>query len=123
MGRRTNKATIATETPNRRSHQRMVSGQILPANKLVNVRRRAERAMGGEAIESIVTCPASRHVMMMADALAANRKYHMLDEEPEHCAGSIYSVLESLWKARAEIKRLRLTANGTAIRHHEDTKP
>lgn len=25
MGRRTNNATIATETPNRRSHQRMVS--------------------------------------------------------------------------------------------------
>ena len=53
MGRRTNNATPATETPTRRSHQRMVSGQILPANKLVNVRRRssdiANRMMGWAA--------------------------------------------------------------------------
>lgn len=105
MGRRTNNATIATETPSRRS---------LPANKLENVRRRAERAMGGQTIESIVTCPASRHVMMLADAML-ERHDHPLLEDPEHCAGSIYSVLESLWKARAEIKRLRLTANEQAL--------
>jgi hypothetical protein len=76
-------------------------------NKIVNVRRRAERAMGGTKIGSIVTCPASRHLMMMADALAAGRLYHMFKEEPEHCAAGMYSVLESLWKARTEIKRLR----------------
>lgn len=80
--------------------------KILPANKLVNVRRRAERAMGGQTIESIVTCPASRHAMIIADALAERHDHPML-EDPEHCAGSIYSVLESLWKARAEIKRLK----------------
>ena len=45
--------------------------------------------------------------MMMAEALATQRKYHMLDEDPEHCAGSLYAVLEALWKARAEIHRLR----------------
>lgn len=78
---------------------------ILAANKLVNVRRRAFRSGYGNQ-EYFVTCPSSRHLMMMADALATKRKYHMLEEEPEHCAGSIYSVLESLWKARAEIKRL-----------------
>ncbi len=89
--------------------------QVLPANKLANVRRRAERAMGWRSLESIVTCPASRHVMMMADALASKRKYHMFDEEPEHCAGSIYSVLESLWKARAEIKRLTATKRNNEI--------
>lgn len=51
MGRRTNNATTATETPNRSSHQRMVSGQILPANKLENVRRRAERLCGENEID------------------------------------------------------------------------
>jgi len=65
--------------------------------------------MGGMTIESIFTCAASRHLMMMADALAAGRKYHMFDEEPEHCAAGMYAVCESLWKARAKIKRL--TAN------------
>lgn len=83
--------------------QRVVSGQILACNKLDNVRRRAERAGNGQ------TCPASRHVELMATVLAAKKKYPMFDEEPEHCAMSMYSVLESLWKARAEIKRL--TAN------------
>lgn len=82
---------------------------MLACNKIANVRRRAERAMSGKALDSLVTCPASRHVMLMADALAAKRQYHMFEEDPEHCAGSIYSVLESLWKARTKIKRL--TAN------------
>lgn len=31
----------------------------------------------------------------------------MLTEEPEHCALSLYSVLESLWKARIELARLK----------------
>lgn len=35
------------------------------------------------------------------------KRYPMLDEDPEHCAGSIYSVLESLWKARAELAKLK----------------
>ena len=78
---------------------------MLAKNKIKNVRRRAERAMGGMTIESIVTCPASRHLMMMADALAAGRKYHMFDEDPEHCAAGMYAVLESLWKARAKLKK------------------
>lgn len=83
---------------------------ILPANRLANVRRRAERA-GYLNREHIVTCPASRHVFMMADALAKRGKYHMFDEDPEHCASGIFAVLESLWKARAEIDRLRLTTH------------
>ena len=91
---------------------RGVSGQILPCNKLENVRRRAFRAGYGNK-KYCVTCPASRHVMMMADALAAKGKYHMFDDEPEHCASGIYAVLESLWKARAEIERL--TANDAAL--------
>lgn len=48
------------------------------------------------------TCPASRHVHMMADALAKGKRYHMFEEEPEHCAVSLLSVLESLWRLRTE---------------------
>lgn len=48
------------------------------------------------------TCPASRHVHMIAESLAKGDKYHMIDEEPEHVAGSLLSVLESLWTLRTE---------------------
>ena len=75
-----------------------------PANKLENVRRRVSRARQFP----VNTCPASRHLHIMADALSmGNKQYPMLQEEPEHCAGSIYAVLESLWKARSELARLR----------------
>jgi hypothetical protein len=37
----------------------------------------------------------------MADCLMSGRGYPMFEEEPEHCAESIYAVLESLWKLRA----------------------
>ena len=74
-----------------------------PANKLENVRRRANRAR--RFPEN--TCPASRHVHTMADNLTRKGGYPMLTEEPEHCAGSLYSVLESLWKARTELAHLK----------------
>lgn len=76
-----------------------------PANKLPNQRRRTDRARRGTA-EISVTCPASRHVHLMADALAAGKPYPMIAEDPEHCAGSLLSVLESLWKARRRIAEL-----------------
>jgi hypothetical protein len=47
------------------------------------------------------TCPASRHLHIMADALVKSG-YPMLQEEPVHCAESIYAVLASLWEARSE---------------------
>jgi hypothetical protein len=53
------------------------------------------------------TCGASRHLHMMADALAEGREYHMLAEEPEHCACSIYAILASLWETRAQLWTLR----------------
>lgn len=53
------------------------------------------------------TCPASRHVHMMADALAKGQTYHMFTDEPEHAAGSLYSVITSLWEARDELIRLK----------------
>lgn len=49
------------------------------------------------------TCPASRHVQLIADALAKGEKYHMLEEEPEHCAESMHSVVASLWEARTRL--------------------
>lgn len=55
------------------------------------------------------TCPASRHLHIMADVLAAGKRYPMFDEEPRHCAESILSMLESLWKARTRIAVLEAT--------------
>ncbi len=72
---------------------------MLPANKLRNVKRRVTRARKYPDN----TCPASRHLHIIADALARGERYHMIDEEPEHVAGSIYAVLESLWKARTKL--------------------
>jgi len=74
----------------------------LPANKITNVRRRAERARNIE-----ITCPASRHLHLMADDLAHGKWPSFWVEPPQHAAESIYSVLESLWKARAELARLK----------------
>ena len=48
------------------------------------------------------TCPASRHVHLIAESLAKGDKYHMIDEEPAHVAVSLLSVLESLWTLRTE---------------------
>lgn len=78
---------------------------MLPANKPENLRRRVNRARRGTGVG--VTCPASRHVHIMAEALLKPRGYPMLAEEPEHCAGSMLSVLESLWKARAQLAKFR----------------
>ena len=83
--------------------------RVHPANRLANVRRRANRA---RAAKVCVTCPASRHVAMMADCLSTDGYYHMLSEEPLHCATGMYSVVESLWKARAEIARLAARQEG-----------
>lgn len=75
-----------------------------PANKLPNLRRRVMRAR----IAAPYTDPCSRHLHMMADALSmGSGAYPMLQEEPEHCAVSIYFVLEMLWKTRAELARLK----------------
>lgn len=74
-----------------------------PANKPANLIRRANRARNFP----INTCPASRHVHMIGEALIRGKKYHMIDEEPEHVGGSLLSVVESLFKARTEVDRLR----------------
>lgn len=53
------------------------------------------------------TCPASRHVELIGKALASGKRYPMLEEEPEHVAISLLSVVGSLYKARNEISRLK----------------
>lgn len=68
----------------------------LPHNNIRNLRRRVRRARRFP----INTCPASRHLHMIAEHLASGKPYPMLDEEPEYCAQTMLSVLESLWKAR-----------------------
>lgn len=59
------------------------------------------------------TCPASRHTQMIAEALSQAHSgsklrelYPMLEEEPEHCAASIASVVNSLYQARSFLKSL-----------------
>lgn len=74
-----------------------------PSWKIPNLRRRVNRARKFPDN----TCPASRHLHIMADRLASGKQYFMFTEEPEHCAMSMYAVLEALWKARTELERLR----------------
>jgi hypothetical protein len=74
-----------------------------PANRLANLRRRVNRARNFP----VNTCPASRHLSLMADVLASGEPYQMLTDDPKHCAGTMYSVLESLWKARTELARIK----------------
>lgn len=62
-----------------------------------NAQRRVERARDFPHN----TCPASRHLHLIADALASGKTYPMLNEEPESCAETMYAVLESLWKLRS----------------------
>jgi hypothetical protein len=54
-----------------------------------------------------VTCPASRHAAMIGEALGKRQRFAMIEEEPEHVAVSILSTVASLWKARAELRRLK----------------
>lgn len=62
------------------------------------------------------TCPASRHAQTIAESLLNHGEYEMLQEEPEHCAGTIGSVVSSLYQARSFLKSLgydwRLLNNG-----------
>lgn len=67
---------------------------------LTNLKRRVERARRFPTN----TCPASRHVHGMALQLARG---WTLQDEPSHAAESMLSVLESLWKARAALARLK----------------
>jgi hypothetical protein len=47
------------------------------------------------------TCPASRHVQMIAEGLYTTGAYPLLQDDPQHCATSIASVVSSLYQARS----------------------
>lgn len=66
--------------------------------RLRNQKRRASRARNFPTN----TCPASRHLHMIADALSKGQPYPMIDEEPQRIAENILVVLEALWKLRTE---------------------
>lgn len=52
------------------------------------------------------TCPASRHAQMIGEYLPTKKGYPMLQEEPEHCAGSILATVAALYEARSNLLRL-----------------
>lgn len=53
------------------------------------------------------TCPASRHAEIIATCLIRDGDYPRLREEPEHCGGSIASVVASLFASRTENEILK----------------
>lgn len=75
----------------------------LPANKVANIRRRVNRARNFPAN----TCPASRYLQFMAEDLLRYGRCWPIEEEPDDCAAVMLSVLESLWKTRTELARLK----------------
>ena len=79
------------------------SGGRGDVSDLRNLKRRVERAR--KFPEN--TCAASRHVHLIADQLSRGTVPHMLIDEPQHCADSMLSVLEALWKARTELRKFR----------------
>jgi hypothetical protein len=80
--------------------KRMTAKEVKAWNKLENMRRRVSRARHFP----MNTCPASRHLHSIADALTSKQRKHSIEElwSAEHMAGTMYSVLESLWKARTD---------------------
>lgn len=72
---------------------------LAAAKSAINRMRRARRFPEG-------TCPASRHVAMMAEAMANGRQYQMLHEDPMECAISLAATVEALWKARAALTKM-----------------
>jgi len=76
-----------------------------PSNEISRLRRRVNRARNFP----INTCPASRHLHSIADILLDKKRKSPIEGcwDAEHMAGTMLSVLESLWKARTELARLK----------------
>lgn len=82
---------------------------LSPQQKAANARSwkyAYRRAAKERNTAPLVTCPASRHVHIMADRLRLDGKYTMFDEEPVHCSESLYATLANLWAARHRIIEL-----------------
>lgn len=75
----------------------------LPCNQLHNLRRRVNRARDKAWPKH--TCAASQHVHLVANELLRWDSFANFDEH--HVAESMLFVLESLWKARMELARLK----------------
>lgn len=71
-------------------------------SRAANTHRRVLRVMRFPAN----TCPASRHVRQMAEALMKHGNYLMFTDEPDHCAQSLLLTVEALWKARDRLAKL-----------------
>jgi hypothetical protein len=52
------------------------------------------------------TCPASRHVQMVAEALMKGKVWPSITEEPENIGSSMLSVVISLYEARTRVAEL-----------------
>lgn len=76
-----------------------------PANNLRNLKNRVYRARDFPNN----TCAASRHLHLIAKALACGKKYAQIDEDPKYVAESMLAVLEALFKARTELRRQKTT--------------
>lgn len=81
-----------------------------PSWEIKNLRKRVNKARKFPDN----TCPASRHVQMMADGLARTG-YPMLQEEPEHCAQSLYATVAALYEARTELARWHKSYAGWCV--------
>jgi hypothetical protein len=82
--------------------------ETTPAQRLRAQRRRTNRVRNFP----VNTCPASRHLHMIADALLSPKRTARMEDlwEPAHMAETMLSVLESLWKTRNELERLEKKA-------------
>ena len=52
------------------------------------------------------TCPASRHVQALAEAMAAGLVPSKAVEDPEHVAESLAATLQALYSARSKLQQL-----------------
>lgn len=85
--------------------------KLHPANEIKNLKKRLRKAR--RFPEN--TCPASRHTQMIGEALPTKKGYPMLQEEPEHCAGSLLSTVAALYEARTEIARWKQSYAGWCV--------
>jgi len=49
------------------------------------------------------TCPFSRHAQMIGENLVRGKPYPMLQEDAEHCGGSILATVLALYEARIQL--------------------
>lgn len=73
----------------------------------INAALTAIERMEDAQIGPHVTCPASRHVSMIAEDLARFGSHTPVVSHPRNCASSMAATVQALWDARAELTRLK----------------